>query len=142
MASDYISREVTIQHIKDNQCKGCSEIGLCGDCAVLIALKLLKNVPAADIRPVRSGTWIESRKHIWRKDENGETDTFAFEWDYHNGPVCEKCGIAPCIHCDPDFDKEDCKLTHYVCSVCGRTEMKKEPFCHCGADMREVQDGK
>lgn len=26
----------------------------------------------------------------------------------------------------------------YKCSVCGRTENKKEQFCNCGADMREV----
>ena len=26
---------------------------------------------------------------------------------------------------------------HCVCSECGRTENKQEPFCNCGADMRE-----
>ena len=25
---------------------------------------------------------------------------------------------------------------HCVCSECGRTENKQEPFCNCGADMR------
>lgn len=53
--ADYISREAAIAHIKENQCKGCSDIGLCGKCAVLIALKLLENVPAADVRPVVRG---------------------------------------------------------------------------------------
>lgn len=24
----------------------------------------------------------------------------------------------------------------YTCSICGRFEKKKEPFCNCGADMR------
>lgn len=28
----------------------------------------------------------------------------------------------------------------YKCSVCGRTENKKEPFCNCGADMRGRDD--
>ena len=23
----------------------------------------------------------------------------------------------------------------YVCSICGREEIKKEPYCHCGAKM-------
>ena len=55
--ADCISRETAITHIKENQCKGCSDIGLCGNCAVLIALKLLKNVPAADVRPVVRGKW-------------------------------------------------------------------------------------
>lgn len=26
----------------------------------------------------------------------------------------------------------------FVCSECGRQEQHKEPFCHCGADMSEV----
>lgn len=25
--------------------------------------------------------------------------------------------------------------TEYTCSVCGRTEPQKEPYCHCGAKM-------
>lgn len=25
----------------------------------------------------------------------------------------------------------------YECSICGRWEYEKEPFCNCGADMRE-----
>lgn len=28
----------------------------------------------------------------------------------------------------------------WECSLCGRWEMEKEPFCNCGAKM-EVQDG-
>lgn len=28
----------------------------------------------------------------------------------------------------------------FVCSECGREERYREPFCHCGADMREVDD--
>ena len=28
-------------------------------------------------------------------------------------------------------------LSGYRCSKCGRTEQEKEPYCHCGADMRE-----
>lgn len=49
MENDFVGREVAMQYIKDNQCKGCSDIGLCGNCAVLIALKLIEWVPAADV---------------------------------------------------------------------------------------------
>ena len=28
----------------------------------------------------------------------------------------------------------------FVCSECGREERYREPFCHCGADMREEND--
>ena len=45
--SDLIDREAAINFIKQYQCSGCSDIGLCGKCAVLIALKLLEKVPAA-----------------------------------------------------------------------------------------------
>jgi len=29
----------------------------------------------------------------------------------------------------------------YECSICGRWEYEKEPFCNCGADMREKNNG-
>ena len=49
---EYIKREDAISYIKDNQCKRCSDIGLCGKCAVLTAVKLFETIPAADVRPV------------------------------------------------------------------------------------------
>lgn len=40
-----------------------------------------------------------------------------------------------------EFDENDEPILHkhirYKCSVCGRKERYKEPFCHCGADMRK-----
>lgn len=50
--AEYIEREAAISYIKDNQCKRCSDIGLCGKCAVLTAIKLFESIPAADVRPV------------------------------------------------------------------------------------------
>lgn len=29
----------------------------------------------------------------------------------------------------------------WKCSICGRVELNKEQFCHCGAMMMEEQDG-
>lgn len=40
-----------------------------------------------------------------------------------------------CVVHDPDGDWI---ATQYQCSLCGRKEYRKEPFCNCGADMREV----
>ena len=58
MATDYISREVAIDHIKRQQCQKCSDIGLCGNCAVLVAMKLLETIPSADVEPIRpAGLW-------------------------------------------------------------------------------------
>lgn len=39
-----------------------------------------------------------------------------------------------CVVHDPDGDWI---ATQYQCSLCGRKEYRKEPFCNCGADMRQ-----
>lgn len=71
--ADCISRGgAAITYIKDNQCRGCSDIGLCGNCAVLIALKLLTDVPAADVRPAVKSRWVEIDDYV----------------------LCANCGVA------------------------------------------------
>jgi hypothetical protein len=55
--AEFIEREAAISYIKENQCKSCSDIGLCGKCAVLTAVKLFESIPAADVRPVVRGKW-------------------------------------------------------------------------------------
>lgn len=52
MADEYIRRDDALKYIKSEQCKTCSDIGLCGNCAVLVAVRLLEKVPAADVAPV------------------------------------------------------------------------------------------
>ena len=52
MPDEYISREEALKYIKSKQCRTCSDIGLCGNCAVLVAVKLLEKVPAADVAEV------------------------------------------------------------------------------------------
>lgn len=52
MPDEYISREAALKYIKSEQCRTCSDIGLCGNCAVLVAVKLLEKVPAADVAVV------------------------------------------------------------------------------------------
>lgn len=52
MPDEHISREAALKYIKSEQCKTCSDIGLCGNCAVLVAVKLLEEVPAADVAEV------------------------------------------------------------------------------------------
>lgn len=49
MSGEYISRAAAIEYIKANQCQKCSDIGLCGKCAVLTAIKLFEAIPAADV---------------------------------------------------------------------------------------------
>lgn len=42
-----------------------------------------------------------------------------------------------------EFDENDNLVVHehvrYKCSVCGRIERKKEPYCNCGAKMNEKE---
>lgn len=66
-----------------------------------IMLDAIKAIPAADVRPVVRGKWIE---HYETYDSNPE-------WgDVQYG---------------------------YICSLCGRWEYEREPFCNCGARMEE-----
>lgn len=59
--AEYIEREAAVSFIRENQCKKCSDIGLCGNCAVLTAIKLFESVPSADVQPVRHGRWTDIR---------------------------------------------------------------------------------
>lgn len=95
----------------------------------------LDAAPTVDAEPVRHGEWIKTRKHLWKKDEDGEIDEWAWEHGFHNGACCEICYKTPCAHCEPDYDeKQDCH-EHYMCSECGRVVIDLEPYCHCGAKM-------
>ena len=40
---------------------------------------------------------FESRGHVWKMDEDGETDTCAFSWEFHSGPICKNCLYEFCI---------------------------------------------
>lgn len=101
MPDEYISREAALKYIKSKQCRTCSDIGLCGNCAVLVAVRLLEKVPAADVAEVVYGQW------------EGEGDGYA------DGDIvldvwhCSQCGY--CI--DDGTDNPDC-LPKY-CPGCG-----------------------
>lgn len=81
-------------------------------------------------------TYIKHGKHTWRKDENGETDDFAWEYDYHNGVVCEVCGETVCVYCNPDYDKlEDCEEDIYNCPSCNEGVCYYQKLCDCGQKL-------
>lgn len=105
--ADYIKREDAIRYIKENQCASCSDIGLCGNCAVLIALKLLEKVSAADVRENVRGEWHE-RKDIYPHKPDGEMTS----WGYK----CSRCNQISqlkynfCFNCGADMrggEKDD-----------------------------------
>lgn len=49
-------------------------------------------------------------KHQWKLDKNGKPDEWAWEYEFHNGVYCKRCGKTVCIHCDPDWEQmDDCE---------------------------------
>lgn len=81
-------------------------------------------------------TYIKHGKHTWKKNENGEIDDFAWDYDYHNGVVCEVCGEAVCVHCNPDYmELDDCEEEHWSCSSCGKEVYRNTKYCDCGQKL-------
>ena len=46
-----------------------------------------------------------------------------------------------CYVCNSDGEPVARTGSVFVCSECGREVRFKEPFCHCGADMRGTDNG-
>lgn len=75
-------------------------------------------------------------KHKWKRKDNGEIDDIAWDFDYHNGVICEICGKAVCVNCNPNYDElEDCEEEYFLCPNCGK---KVPPFayCNCGQALK------
>lgn len=77
-------------------------------------------------------------EHDWVKDENGEIDLWAWDYEFHAGPRCKRCGQTPCVYCDPNWKEADdpCVVDKYVCANCNyefnydqRQEFKYCPEC-------------
>lgn len=66
----------------------------------ILAEKMFSLKPGVD--------FFKNGKHEWYLDENGEIDMFAYQEDYHNGPVCKNCGYFYCEHCDENVN-ESCE---------------------------------
>ena len=98
MADEYISREAALKYIKSKQCRTCSDIGLCGNCAVLVAVKLLEKVPAADVAPVVHGKWVHSRydrssgQFDVVKCSRCGLEAYAMAYHVRDGNYCPRCG--------------------------------------------------
>lgn len=49
-----------------------------------------------------SDTVAPLTRHRWARIEGGQLDTWAFDGDVHNGPMCAECHRLFCQHCEPD----------------------------------------
>ena len=80
----------------------------------------------------------EYSEHNWRKNEDGEPDEWAWMFDIHNGPVCERCGYSFCEECKPHgWTARKCVLDAYMCPNCRRKLDKFQKFCdECGQAVK------
>ena len=129
-----------IKIIEEKACNNRCIPQLCNDgcmyentkCAFSMAIKALEK----QISKKPKHTYIKHGKHTWKKNENGEIDDFAWDYDYHNGVVCEVCGEAVCVHCNPDYmELDDCEEEHWSCSSCGKEVYRNTKYCDCGQKL-------
>lgn len=71
-----------------------------------VILAIVDAQPAADVVEVRHGRWVPEVHHTYLPVEYDDAG-------------------YPALH----------EYISYRCSLCGREEAKKEPYCHCGARM-------
>ena len=106
---EYIDREATLNERPEGRNPG--QVGKeeynkgWNDCRSAF-YKCITSMPAADVVEVRHGRWNPEIHHTYIPVEYGQ-----------NGD--------PILH----------EYTSFRCSLCGREELKEEPYCHCGARM-------
>ena len=97
--ADYISREAAIENIRVAGCTDCggsSDI-ICGFCDFENAVRLVNDIPAADVEPVRHGRW-------------------GCVYDYYTGVT-----DITCSHCKNTrtVDGKSCYFEDDYCPNCG-----------------------
>lgn len=111
MPDEYISREAALKYIKSEQCKTCSDIGLCGNCAVLVAVKLLEKVPAADVAEVVYGEWLRADDD-WNSLTTFQCSLCSEEWCFETDDDVSLLNYKYCPNCGAKMDRgEDCAVS-------------------------------
>ena len=108
---EYIERAVAVKKF-ENYRRDCEEEN--DERAAQIfedCISELMAIPAADVAEVRHGRWNPEIHHTY----------IPVEYDQNGDPI---------LH----------EYTSFRCSLCGREELKEEPYCHCGARMGKEAD--
>lgn len=93
MATDYISRERALD-TQERMCRGCPiDRTSCDKCAVTTFARQLREIPAADVRPVVHSRWI------YHEDDYG---------DYYE-----------CANCHDEYVVYEGDMTWKICPTCG-----------------------
>lgn len=103
--------------------------------AVMEAVRVLKAQEPRQAKHIHE----EYPEHFWKRKEDGEIDEFAYEGDFHNGPVCVRCGDSFCKHCEPDGYEthRHCVTDKYVCPNCERLLTWGVNYCsNCGQGVK------
>ena len=102
---------------------------LCREDLMADALALLKEQEAKPPIHVHE----EYPEHDWETDEDGKIDEWAMEYEYHNGPMCKRCGYSFCVHCKPNgWNEKPCVIDYYQCPKCGKRMHKDfENIAYC-----------
>ena len=108
---EYIERAVAVKKF-ENYRRDCEEEN--DERAAQIfedCISELMAIPAADVAEVRHGRWNPEIHHTY----------IPVEYDQNGDPI---------LH----------EYTSFRCSLCGREELKEEPYCQCGARMGKEAD--
>lgn len=106
MNGDLISREATLNVLKERYCEDCTYYGvkcksvLSGNCPIYNAIIAVDAVPAVDAEPVRHGKWIKGAyvcgDNEWKCSVCGETEwRGSADW------------MKFCMYCGAKMDLED-----------------------------------
>ena len=98
MEIEYISREAAI-YVHKLQCAGCANQQAqdysehCKVCTIYNEIKCTEALPAADVRPVVRGEWIDNGRYKAPTCSNcGSGCLLNYESDYHESDFCPHCG--------------------------------------------------
>jgi len=50
------------------------------------------------------------RTHVFKLDEHGNADEFAWESERHGGVVCIVCRDVICVFCEPNYWELECDI--------------------------------
>ena len=100
--TDYISREAAIEEVREKLgCETCNgrNVGIiCTFCNVGEAILMIKNIPAADVEPVRpTGRWIKDGDFLICSVCEAEIDIKNSLGADNNKDYCPCCGAKMCL---------------------------------------------
>lgn len=85
----------------------------------------------------------EYPEHDWARNKDGSIDTWALDVGFHNGPMCKRCYVSFCEHCEPEWYKDSPCIEDYdMCPSCkNELSSKRFKFCpECGQALDWSKD--